>query len=267
MWWTYLGISLFLTLFAGLCSGLTVGMTGIDALDLEVIENKGKESNDPQVLQDSANAAKLRHVLHDHHLLLATLLLSNSVAMESLPIFLDALVPAIFAVLISTTLVLIFGEVVPQAICTGPNQISIAVAMIPIVKFLICILYPICKPIGICLDKLLGVHEDKRYKKRDLRELIKLHEMKTSAEANNDMLTHEEVGILLSTIELRDCTVTDPKVLIPIDKCFKLYENDVIDHDMIDLMIREGYTRMPVCAGNKHSKELKLMGLMGVKRI
>lgn len=50
-------------------------------------------------------------VIHRHHLLLVTLLLANSIAMEALPIFLDRLVPSWAAVLISVTAVLFFGEV------------------------------------------------------------------------------------------------------------------------------------------------------------
>ena len=139
--------------------------------------------------------------------------------MESLPIFLDAIVPAWAAILLSTTLVLVFGEVLPQAICTGPQQVQIAVNMIPIVKFLICILYPICKPIALCLDCVLGVHGKKRYTKKNLKELVKLHEIRDiqgdgedDGHHEGDELTHEEVGILLSTIDLRDVTVTDNSV-------------------------------------------------------
>lgn len=40
--------------------------------------------------------------------------------MEALPIFLDRLVSAVMAVVISVTAILFFGEIIPQAICTGP---------------------------------------------------------------------------------------------------------------------------------------------------
>lgn len=50
-------------------------------------------------------------VIRRHHLLLVTLLLANSIAMETLPIFLDRLVPSWIAVLLSVTAILLFGEV------------------------------------------------------------------------------------------------------------------------------------------------------------
>lgn len=68
-------------------------------------------------------AKRVLPILQQHHWLLVTLLLANAAAMEALPIFLDALVPAYAAVIISVTAVLIFGEIIPQAVCTGPSQI------------------------------------------------------------------------------------------------------------------------------------------------
>lgn len=81
--------------------------------------------------------------------------------MEALPIFLDKIVPAALAIFISTLAVLIVGEVIPQAYCTGPNQIPIAYAMAPFVKFLEFIFAIFVKPIAWFLDTWLGHHEDK----------------------------------------------------------------------------------------------------------
>ena len=57
----------------------------------------------------------------NHHLTLVTLLLANAVAAEALPLFLDKLVPEYLAIVLSVTFVLIFGEIIPSAICTGPQ--------------------------------------------------------------------------------------------------------------------------------------------------
>ncbi len=76
-------------------------------------------------------------ILQKHHLLLGTLLVSNAFAMESLPVFLHKIVPAFAAVLISTIFVVIFGEILPQAYCTGPSQIKIAEKMTPVVNVFI----------------------------------------------------------------------------------------------------------------------------------
>ena len=52
-------------------------------------------------------------ILSRHHWLLVTLLLCNALALETLPIFLDRIIPSQYAILLSVTAVLIFGEVVP----------------------------------------------------------------------------------------------------------------------------------------------------------
>ena len=52
-------------------------------------------------------------ILVDHHWLLVTLLLSNAIALEALPLFLDAVVPSAYAILIAVICVLICGEIIP----------------------------------------------------------------------------------------------------------------------------------------------------------
>lgn len=155
-------------MFAGLMSGLTVGYSSIDPLTLKLREENGTE-------EERKEAQKIAEVISNRHLFLATLLLSNALAMESLPIFLDAIMPEIAAIILSTTVVLIFGEVLPQAICLGENQMKIAAMMAPVTKGLMFALYIICNPIAKALDAILGVHTEKIIMaKRDLKALIRL---------------------------------------------------------------------------------------------
>ena len=48
-----------------------------------------------------------------HHWLLVTLLLCNAIVIETLPIFLDKIVPSAYAIFISVIVVVIFGEIIP----------------------------------------------------------------------------------------------------------------------------------------------------------
>ncbi|KAJ1620637.1 hypothetical protein T492DRAFT_888312 [Pavlovales sp. CCMP2436] len=66
----------------GLMSGLTVGLLSLDPINLKVMEQNG-------TAKDKVNAARVRPLIEQHHLLLVTLLLCNATAMESLPLFLD----------------------------------------------------------------------------------------------------------------------------------------------------------------------------------
>ena len=149
-------------------SGLTVGYLSIDELVLELrtLGGTDEEKEIGPIIQD---------VLSNKHRLLVTLLISNAAAMEALPIFINKIVPEWAAIIIATTVVLFFGEVFPQALCTGPDQLKIAAKLAPMTKWLIWILYPLNEPLAIMLDKLLGTHHKSRLMNTDLRILIELH--------------------------------------------------------------------------------------------
>ncbi|KAL2556169.1 protein of unknown function-containing protein [Forsythia ovata] len=83
MFWVYLVICVALVAFAGLMSGLTLGLMSLSLVDLEVLIKAGRP-------EDRKNAG-----LFD---------------LKALPIFVDALLPAWGAILISVTLILAFGE-------------------------------------------------------------------------------------------------------------------------------------------------------------
>jgi metal transporter CNNM len=137
-------------------SGLTVGYLSIDDLEIELKSINGTD-------KDKRNAKKVLPILSKRHWLLVSLLLMNSAAMEALPIFLNYLVPEYISVLISVTLVLLFGEIIPQALCTGPNQINIAAFLSPFTLLIMFITSPISYPIGKMLDCCFGEHTKSRY--------------------------------------------------------------------------------------------------------
>ena len=171
-------IALFLVLFGGCMSGLTVGLMSIDELELEMKLASGTEIERDQAL-------KVLNIINSHHLLLVTLLVANAVAMEALPIFLDYMFSTVLAVVMSVTFVLIFGEVVPQALCTGPDQIRIASKLVPIVKVVMVIFFPISWPISKLLDCVLGKHPvSTRFKRDELKTLVSLHTSQIVSESS-----------------------------------------------------------------------------------
>ena len=137
-------------------SGLTVGYLSIDDLVLELRSTNGTD-------EEKKHAAKVLPILADRHWLLVTLLLMNAAAMETLPLCLDKLVPEYLAIIISVTLVLFFGEVIPQAYCTGPDQVKIAAYVAPLTKGLMLFSSIISYPLAKLLDRVLGEHHKSRY--------------------------------------------------------------------------------------------------------
>ena len=124
-------------------------------------------------------AKPILEILNNHHLLLSTLLLSNSLALEALPIFLDKIVPSFMAIIISTIAVVVFGEVIPQAYCTGAHKVKIGYYFSPFVRFLELVLYIFVRPITYVLDNWLGHHDDKIIlTPENLRSILLLHDSK-----------------------------------------------------------------------------------------
>ena len=149
-------------------SGLTVGYLSIDDLVMELRMKSGTE-------EEKKYANQVLPILANRHWLLVTLLLMNSIAMEALPVFLDRIVNRFWAVVISVTLILVVGEILPQAVCTGPNQVQIAAYVAPMTKFLMLISWPLSYWLGKALDIILGEHHKSRYENSDLKTLVEFN--------------------------------------------------------------------------------------------
>ena len=135
---------------AGFASGLTQGLLSLDFTEMTIKSRSGSPI-------ERIQASKVLPVISRHHLLLVSLMLWNAAATEALPIFLSGLVPEYLAIIISVTLVLFVGEIIPAAILTGPKQLSIAANLLPLVFVVIVIFYPIAYPISYALDYALGI--------------------------------------------------------------------------------------------------------------
>ena len=132
---------------------MTIGLLSLDSLKLRIKLAVGTP-------EEKKAAHIILPILENHHFLMCTLLLFNAGANEALPIFLDALVPSWCAVIISVSLVLLCGEVIPTAIFSGPHQLTMASKFTPVVYCLQFILSPIAYPMSLALDNILGIEED-----------------------------------------------------------------------------------------------------------
>lgn len=74
---------------------------------------------------------------------------------QALPIFLDRLANPVAAVLISVTVVLVFGEIIPQAICSRYG-LKVGAHSAWFVKALMVVCSPLAWPVGKLLDWMLG---------------------------------------------------------------------------------------------------------------
>eukprot|EP01113_Clastostelium_recurvatum_P035190 TRINITY_DN486_c0_g1_i2.p1 TRINITY_DN486_c0_g1~~TRINITY_DN486_c0_g1_i2.p1 ORF type:complete len:554 (+),score=134.04 TRINITY_DN486_c0_g1_i2:68-1729(+) len=228
-------VSIGLVLLAGLVSGLTMGLMSMDKLNLKIMLGGQDEKN-------KRYAAKILPLIERHHLLLVTLLLTNAFAAEALPIFLDRLVHPIVAIAISVTMILMFGEIIPQAICTRYG-LQIGASLSWVVWFLIALLFPLGWPISKLLDAILGKEHGTFFRRAELKELVHIHAEDIHAPFGEN-LTYDEVRIIKGALDMKEKSVHD--CLTPADKIFAVNIDDRLDRDMLIKIVESGHHRIPV---------------------
>ncbi|KAL8230847.1 hypothetical protein R6Q57_000625 [Mikania cordata] len=246
----YLMIIVGLVAFAGLMAGLTLGLMSLGLVDLEVLIQSGRP-------RDRKHASKIFPVVKNQHLLLCTLLIGNSLAMESLPIFLDKLVPSWAAVLISVTLILMFGEILPQAVCTRYG-LTVGATVAPFVRLLLWFFFPIAYPISRVLDWMLGKGHAALLRRAELKTFVDFHG--NEAGKGGD-LTHDETTIIAGALELTEKTAKD--AMTPISKAFSLDLDGTLTLDTLNAIMTMGHSRIPVYSGDRTN----IIGIILVKNL
>ncbi|EEF49046.1 conserved hypothetical protein [Ricinus communis] len=250
MFWTYLIICIALVCFAGLMSGLTLGLMSLSLVDLEVLIKAGQP-------QERKHAEKILPIVKNQHLLLCTLLIGNALAMEALPIFVDALLPAWGAILISVTLILAFGEIIPQAVCSRYG-LSVGAKMSVVVRLIVVVLFPLAYPISKLLDWILGKKHSALLRRAELKTLV---DMLGSEAGKGGELTHDETTIITGALDMTQKTAKD--AMTPLSKVFSLDINSKLDEETLGLIINKGHSRIPIYSGNLEN----IIGLILVKNL
>lgn len=251
--WLYLGISAALVLSGGAFAGLTIALMGQDEVYLQVIQTSGEAS-------EKKNAASVLNLLkRGKHWVLVTLLLSNVITNETLPIVLDRTLGGGWpAVLGSTALIVIFGEIVPQSICVRYG-LPIGAWMAPCVLVLMYVMSPVAWPVAKLLDKLLGEDHGTIYKKAGLKTLVTLH--KTLGEAG-EQLNSDEVTIISAVLDLKEKSVGT--IMTPMEDVFTMSADTVLDERTMDLILSQGYSRIPIHAPDN---QMNFVGMLLVKML
>ncbi|GJP53112.1 hypothetical protein CLOM_g12243 [Closterium sp. NIES-68] len=231
-------------------SGLTLGLMSLGLVDLEVLQQSGSDS-------DKKHAARILPVMKKPHLLLCTLLIGNALAMEALPIFLDALVPSWAAIILSVTLILLFGEIIPQAVCSRYG-LAIGASLAPLVKVLVLLFYPIALPISKLLDLMLGASNEPLYRRAELKAFVNMH---AKMEGRGGDLTVDETTIISGALELAGKTVAD--AMTPIHHAFSLSVDTKLDLETMQQLMKRGHSRVPVYHGSPNN----IIGLLLVKNL
>lgn len=217
-------------------SGLNLGMMSLGPHDLKRKMQMGDK-----------RAAKIYPIRKKGNLLLVTLLLGNVAVNAAIAIFMSSVASGLVAGIVSTLLITIFGEILPQAVFSR-FALSIGSRIVWLVKIFIFILYPIAAPLAFLLNKLLGDELPTIFSRNELREIISEH-----SESPDSDIEADESDIARGAFTFGSKTVKE--VMIPRSLVISVNADEVLDKKKLGFIGKYGYPRIPVI--DKHSYEVK----------
>jgi metal transporter CNNM len=223
---TILIVAVFVLLSA-VCSGLNISFMSLDIADLR---RKAKLGN--------ADARKVLPLRKNGHLTLAAILLTNVAAVSATSLFLESVTGGLIAGILSTLIIVIFGEIMPQALFSKQALIWSA-RLAPLMRLMIVITYIIAKPLQLLLDKLFGHERTPLQSRHELGIMIAEHLGDTTSELDED-----EVEIIRGALQLSEKRVRD--IMIPMRTVFWLTPDTIIGSQKIDEIKERGWSRIPV---------------------
>jgi len=216
---------------SGLFSGLNLGLMSLDQTELKIVMSTGTE-------QEKDYANRILPVRALGNFLLCSILLGNVLVNNTLTIMLDVILGGggMGAVIGSTLAIVVFGEIIPQAICSR-HGLAVGAHTIILTKLFMLITSPLSWPISKLLDLLLGSEIGTVYNKERLMELLKV------TDQYND-LEKDEVNIVTGALVLKQKCVKD--VMTRLDDCYMLPLESTLDFETVSEIKAQGYSRIPV---------------------
>jgi len=233
--------TLLLVGLSAICSGLNLSLMSLSVSDLR---RKAKAGN--------KRAQKVLPLRENSHLSLASIVLTNVAVISTTSLVLDRKFSGLIAATASTLLIVVFGEIFPQAIFMR-HSLKMTARFAGLLKAMILVTYPVSKPLQILLDNLFGHQKEKLHSRRELGLIISEHATDDDSELDED-----EVEIIRNTLLLSKKRVRD--IMTDIRHTYYLIDDAIIDAAKIDEIQDENWSRIPVF--NKQLTECRGILLM-----
>jgi len=212
---------------SAVCSGLNIAVMSLDVSDLR---RKAKLGN--------RQAKRVLPLRQRTHLTLASILLTNVAAISATSLVLNQRLNGLIAGLVSTLLIVILGEVMPQALFLK-NPLAWSSFFAPFLKIMIAVTYVVSWPLMLLLDKLFPRQRAKLQSRHELGLLITEHLTDESSELDED-----EVEIMRGALSLSEKRVRD--IMTDIRHTYWLPPGTLLDDAKIDEIKAQGFSRIPV---------------------
>ncbi len=216
-----------LVVLSGLFSGLTLGLL---SLDVSTLRRRAKHGD---------RRAQLIYPLRLRgNLLLTTLLLGNVMVNTTLSIYLGSIASGIVAGIIATTLIVLFGEIIPQAVISR-HALTFGAKTIWFTRAVVVLLSPITYPIARVLDWLLGSELPHVYSRSELMDIVsELEDSELSPiDADEERIVHGALKFSHRRVE---------EVMTPAACVVRFPETQRLDDAFFATVQAEGYSRLPI---------------------
>ncbi|XP_070540255.1 unextended protein-like isoform X2 [Ptychodera flava] len=232
--WANIILLTILLILSGLFSGLNLGLMALDPTELKIVQNCGSP-------KEKSYAKKIAPIRRHGNYLLCSLLLGNVMVNSTIAILLGELATGAVAIVGSTIGIVIFGEIVPQSICSR-HGLAVGAKTVILTKFFMCLTCPMSFPISKLLDCILGQEIGTVYNKERLMELLRVTAQYADFEKG-------EVDIISGALELKSKTVVE--VMTHLEDCFMIDYGAVLDFNTMSEIMSKGFTRIPVYSGER----------------
>lgn len=212
---------------SAICSGLNVAFM---ALDQQMLRRKAK-------LGDK-HARAVLPLRRKSHLTLSAILLVNVGAVSATSLVLEHHFYGLIAGLLTTLLIVIFGEIVPQAFFVR-RALAFVARFVPLLKLMVIITYPVSKPLQLLLDTMFSHEHAQLQSRHELGLLINEHLGTKESELDED-----EVEIIKGALQLSEKRVGS--IMTPIDQVYWLTPQTIIDDARIAEIKTSGRSRIPI---------------------
>jgi len=216
-----------LVVFAAIFSGLNISLMSLSLGDLE---RKSKLGN--------INARRVLPLRRRYHLTLSSILFANVAVVSASTLNLEQAYNGLIAGVVTTILMVVFGEVLPQAIFVK-SALRFCGFFAPLIRFVTFITYPVSKPLSMALDRMIGIEGRSLHSRLELGMLIGEHKL-----GNESELDEDEVEIIQSALQLSEKQVRE--IMRPIESVYWLTNDAVLDAATVDEIKLNRYSRVPI---------------------
>jgi hypothetical protein len=217
--------------FSALFSGLNLGLMSLDLTELNLLKRSGNKN-------EKKYATKIYPLRKKGNRLLCTILLGNVLVNSTSTLILGNYLEGAFAALGSTMLIVMFGEIIPQAICSR-HGLAIGTHTRYITYAIMALTFVVSYPMGKLLDFFLGEEIAVTFSRDKIRELMR------QAQSNyGEGIKEDQFKLIAGALDFKRKTVKD--IMVPIKEVFSLDINSVLDFETFKTILYHGYSRIPV---------------------